>query len=97
SQQEYDAYIASAWKADLGRSEFQGVCATCHGMHGQGDYGPAIAGNPMITQAAGLDQTVTNGFGRMPAVGKTWTSEQLQVLLAYLKQSVYKGAAASGG
>ena len=97
SQQEYDAYISSAWKADLGRSEFQGVCATCHGMQAQGDYGPAITANPILTQAGGLDQIVQNGRGRMPAVGATWTQEQLQALLVYLKQSVYKGAAASGG
>jgi hypothetical protein len=33
----------------------------------------------------------------MPAVGKSWTKQQLDELLAYLKKSVYKGAAASGG
>jgi hypothetical protein len=33
----------------------------------------------------------------MPAVGKTWTKEQMQSLLSYLKQNVYKGATASGG
>jgi cytochrome c oxidase subunit 2 len=97
SQQEYDTYISSAWKADLGRSEFQGVCATCHGMQAQGDYGPAIAANPILTQAGGLFQIVQNGRGRMPAVGESWTKEQLQALLVYLKQNVYKGAAASGG
>jgi cytochrome c oxidase subunit II len=97
SQEEYDTYVNSTVKADLGRSEFQGVCATCHGMQGQGDYGPAIAANTLITQASGLDQLLRNGRGRMPAVGADWTNEQLQALLAYLKHSVYKGATASGG
>jgi cytochrome c oxidase subunit II len=97
SQQEYDTYISSTVKTDLGRSEFQGVCATCHGMQAQGDYGPAIAANPILTQAAGLNQIVQQGRGRMPGVGADWTNEQLQALLAYLKQSVYKGATASGG
>jgi cytochrome c oxidase subunit II len=97
SQQEYDTYISSTVKTDLGRSEFQGVCATCHGMQAQGDYGPAIAANPILTQAAGLNQIVQQGRGRMPGVGADWTNEQLQALLEYLKQSVYKGAAASGG
>ena len=97
SQQAYDTYISSTVKTDLGRSEFQGVCAVCHGMQAQGGYGPAIAANPIITQAAGLEEIVTKGRGRMPAVSAGWTKEQLQALLAYLKQSVYKGAAASGG
>ena len=97
SQQEYDTYISSEAKAELGRSEFQGVCATCHGMQGQGGYGPAIADTPIVTQAAGLDQVLRNGFGRMPAVGAGWTKEQLQALLVYLKQNVFKGATASGG
>jgi mono/diheme cytochrome c family protein len=97
SQQAYDTYISSAVKTDLGRSEFVGVCAVCHGMQAQGGYGPAIAANSIITQAAGLDQIVTEGRGRMPAVSAGWTKEQLHALLAYLKQSVYKGATASGG
>ena len=97
SQQAYDAYIGSAVNTSLGRSEFQGVCATCHGMQGQGGYGPAIASSSLLTQAAGLDQIVRNGRLRMPAVGADWTKEQLQALLAYVKQNVYKGAATSGG
>ncbi len=97
SQADYDKYVGATATAELGRSEFQGVCATCHGMQAQGDYGPAIASNSIITQAAGLDQIVTQGRGRMPAVSAGWTNEQLQALLAYLKQNVYKGATPSGG
>ena len=97
SQAEYDSYINSAVKTDLGRSEFTGVCATCHGMQGQGGYGPALATNSLLTQAAGLESIVRAGRGRMPAVGDGWTKEQMQALLAYVKKSVYKGAAASGG
>jgi len=97
SQQAYDAYVGGAVNSDLGRSEFQGVCATCHGMQGKGGYGPAIDANPILTQAPGLDQIVRNGRLRMPPVGTDWTKEQMQALLDYVKQNVYKGATASGG
>ena len=35
----------AAPQAGLGKAEFQGVCATCHGMQGQGGYGPALSSN----------------------------------------------------
>jgi cytochrome c oxidase subunit 2 len=97
SDADYQSWLAGAATTGLGRAEFQGVCATCHGMKGQGDYGPAIGTNPIITQARGLESLLRNGKGKMPAVGKSWTKQQLDELLAYLKKSVYKGAAASGG
>ncbi len=97
SDADYHAWLAGAATKDLGRQEFQGVCATCHGMQGEGGYGPALAQNSLIAQAAGLASIVRNGRGKMPAVGATWTQGQLDALLAYLKQNVYKGAAPSGG
>ena len=42
-------------RTDLGRNEFHGVCATCHGMEGQGGYGPNLSHNPILTQQAALE------------------------------------------
>ena len=97
SDAEYQIYIGTTASADIGRAEFQGVCTTCHGMQGQGDSGPALDNNPIVTQASGLEAIVRNGRGKMPPVGTSWTKAQLDGLLAYLKQNVYKGASASGG
>jgi cytochrome c oxidase subunit II len=97
SDAEYQSFVSSGVKADLGKAEFQGVCATCHGMQGQGDYGPALQSSSLVTKLASLDSIVRNGRGKMPPVGKSWTKEQMQSLLAYVKQNVYKGASASGG
>jgi cytochrome c oxidase subunit II len=94
---EYQRFLETTASADLGRAEFQGVCATCHGMKGEGDYGPALATDPLITQAASLEAIVRNGRGKMPAVGRTWTKQQMDALLHYVKTNVYKGATASGG
>jgi cytochrome c oxidase subunit 2 len=97
SEAEYQSWLAGAATTDLGRAEFQGVCATCHGMKGQGGYGPALAANSIIVQPAALESIVRNGRGRMPAVATDWTKQQIDALLTYLKANVYKGAAPSGG
>jgi cytochrome c oxidase subunit II len=97
SDADYQRWLARAASSDLGREEFQGVCATCHGMQGQGGYGPAINHDSLITQVSTLEPLLRTGRGNMPAVGKTWTQEQIDVLVAYLKQNIYKGAATSGG
>jgi cytochrome c oxidase subunit 2 len=97
SDAEYQSFVSSGATAELGKAEFQGVCATCHGMQGQGDYGPALQSSSLVTKAASLDSIVRNGRGKMPAVGAKWSQQQLDALLAYLKKNVYKGATASGG
>jgi len=81
----------------LGRTEFQGVCATCHGLQGEGDYGPALSTNSVITKSSALASVVRNGRGKMPPVGNTWTDEQITALVQYMKSKVYKGAGSSGG
>jgi cytochrome c oxidase subunit 2 len=99
SAADFERYTKTTWKATLGRGEFEGVCATCHGMQGQGGYGPALANNPLITQANALETLVRNGRAKMPPVGDSWIGVQMRALVAYTKSHVYKGAGAttSGG
>jgi cytochrome c oxidase subunit 2 len=97
TEQAYATFISSQSAADLGRSEFTGACSTCHGMQGQGGYGPNLSNNTLLTQPAGLTAIVREGRGRMPAVGDTWTATQMQALISYTRAHVYKGGAASGG
>jgi cytochrome c oxidase subunit II len=92
SSADYASYVASTANADLGRAEFTGACATCHGMQGQGGYGTKLSDNPLLTQPTGLYAVVRNGFGRMPAVGNDWTDAQLAALAQYVKTNVFKGA-----
>ena len=70
---DYERYITKTAGVVLGRAEFEGVCATCHGMQGQGGYGPPLANNPLITQPAAVDEIIRNGRGKMPPVGDSWT------------------------
>jgi cytochrome c oxidase subunit II len=95
SQAEYDAWLASA-ASDLGRGEWQGSCAKCHGLQGQGGFGPKISSNALLTQRQGLEQLIRQGRKEMPPVAQGWSDEQVRALLAYLKQSIYKGATSGG-
>jgi len=93
---QHDTSVSVA-TGNLGRAEFTGVCATCHGMTGQGGYGPNIANNSLLTQKAGLSALITKGLGLMPPVAISWTPVQYDALAAYVKSHVFKGASASGG
>jgi len=97
SAAEYETYVGSTAQKDLGRSEFQGSCATCHGMKGEGGYGPSLSTNPLLVQPSGLAPIVRNGFGKMPPVGEGWSDAQIAALVRYAKAKIFKGAAASGG
>jgi cytochrome c oxidase subunit 2 len=104
SQQAYEHYISTTARQTIGKQEFAGVCATCHGNLGQGGYGPPIANNTTITQAIALNGIlrfgVTGTTGAMPPVGDTWSKGQVSALVAYMKQHIYKPApvgATSGG
>jgi cytochrome c oxidase subunit II len=104
SQQSYEQYISSVARQTIGKQEWGGVCATCHGNLGQGGYAPAIANNTLLTQPSALAGILRNGFtgtqGAMPPVGDTWTTAQIAALIAYAKGHIYKPApagATSGG
>jgi cytochrome c oxidase subunit 2 len=104
SRRSYQQYISTTARETIGKQEWSGVCATCHGNLGQGGYGPAIATNTLLTQPAGLRGILRNGFngsqGAMPPVGDTWNNQQISALIAYVKKHIYKSAAAgapSGG
>jgi cytochrome c oxidase subunit II len=70
----------------LGQQVFEGVCASCHGMQGQGLIGPAIATNPTLQDPKALATLVHAGVRAMPAVGKTWDARLTASLAAYLKK-----------
>jgi cytochrome c oxidase subunit 2 len=96
SGNDFQQFISRDAAKQLGKSQWTGVCAKCHGPQGQGDYGPAISANPTLVQPAGLETIVRKGRGRMPGVGSNWTRAQMRALEAYLKASVYKGSTSGG-
>jgi cytochrome c oxidase subunit 2 len=77
---------------DLGKEEWEGTCAKCHGLNGEGGIGPRNAGSPILTDPAALALLVRNGRRTMPAVGAGWTDEQVAALVAYLKENPPSGS-----
>jgi cytochrome c oxidase subunit 2 len=100
SQQAYQHFVTTYAPDTIGKQEWNGVCATCHGNLGQGGYGPAIASNTLLVQESGLVGILRNGFtgtsGAMPPVGETWTHQQISGLVSYVKKHIYKAAPAGG-
>ena len=96
-QQEFDDWLASEAEAQaagtskLGESTFKGACGKCHGLAGEGDIGPRLAGNPIVTNASAVETVVRNGRNLMPPVGKDWGDRQLKALTDYLKQELANG------
>jgi cytochrome c oxidase subunit II len=82
---------------ELGKQVVQGVCATCHGFRLEGLIGPAIATNPTLSDPKALETLVRHGFGKMPAVGKTWDDQLMKATTDYLKAHYGAGGGGSGG
>jgi cytochrome c oxidase subunit 2 len=96
-QDEFDAWVEqrAAEEAQaslaLGEEEWEGVCAKCHGQGGEGGIGPRIAGSPTLTDEEALSRIVRNGVRTMPDVGSGWSNEQVEALVAYLRESPPSG------
>jgi cytochrome c oxidase subunit II len=100
---EYEAWVQHEGPQNLGRNEWIGVCAKCHGLSGRGGYGPAIYNNGLLIQPDALRSLLLTGQNTsgdtaeyMPPVGRGWTDRQFRSLERYLKAVVYKGASDGG-
>jgi cytochrome c oxidase subunit 2 len=94
---EYQRWVSTQAAQQLGRSEWVGACAKCHGAKGQGDYGPQISNNPIIKTASSLRTLLNEGRGKMPPVGRGWSDEQIRALVSYTTKNVFKAQGAAGG
>ncbi len=64
------------------------LCANCHGEGMEGGLGPALgAGSNAAQQPDGyLVATITEGRGRMPSFAMTLSDDQVDRLVAYIRQ-----------
>jgi cytochrome c oxidase subunit II len=84
---EYERFIAQRAgnsSVDLGREEFENVCLSCHRLESR-FVGPALAGNPLLTDRKGIETMLREGVGKMPTVGSGWSDAQIDALIAYTK------------
>ncbi len=103
---QYARFLAAHAPSSLavGKETWTGVCAKCHGLNGQGNVGPAIAGSPIIRSAATLTPIVREGLPPartvtgMPAVGSGWTGAQIDALVRYVRSNpTLSGRGGQGG
>ncbi|HUQ22454.1 MAG TPA: cytochrome c oxidase subunit II [Gaiellaceae bacterium] len=87
---EFAAWLAeeeraqAAGESRLGAETFAGACAKCHGLSGEGDIGPRLEGNQLLSDAQAIERVVREGRGKMPPVGKDWEDRQMDALTSYL-------------
>jgi cytochrome c oxidase subunit II len=91
SPEAFETWLASG-NEDLGQEEWEGVCAKCHDLSGEGGIGPRIAGSPTLTDAEDLGNLVRNGRRTMPAVGSGWSDAQIEALVTYLTENPPSGS-----
>lgn len=91
---DYDSWLAAQQGgAGLGKETWEGVCAKCHGLAGQGDIGPAIAGNGTLMNEDSLSPLLHEGQNTpqfdsyMPPVAIGWPDRQVTALVNYIKSS----------
>ena len=95
---QYDSWVQRRLSSptEVGRETFQGGCATCHGLAGQGDIGPTIAQSPLLADRKAMTLLLRQGRNKMPAVGATWSDKQLNALLDYLQKRFNAGGSSGG-
>jgi len=90
---EFDAWVSARLRAgaDLGKETFEGACAPCHGLNGEGLIGPPLEGNATIADKEQLAQLLENGKNAMPPVGRGWDDRQTDALIAYVQKEFASG------
>jgi len=99
-QATFDAWLAErqaqqeAGTSPLGREAYDGVCAKCHGLAGEGNVAvnaPQLQGSSLVSDAAGIERLLRNGQNLMPAVGRDWSDTQMRAMTDYLKERFASG------
>jgi len=95
--EEFDRWLAEEERAqadgssDLGEQTYAAACAKCHALDGSGDFGPQLAGTPLVRDAERIETVVRNGQNEMPPVGKDWSDRQMKALTDYLAEGLGDG------
>ena len=81
-----EARVAGA-DLDVGAGVYGDICAACHGPDGQGGIGPGLVGvadRISVTETHGI---VTAGEGRMPAWGNRLEADEVDAVVAHVRQA----------
>jgi cytochrome c oxidase subunit II len=92
--EEFDAWLSeretqqAAGTSPLGEELWEGTCAKCHGLDGEGGYGPPIAGSELLQDPEAIERLLRDGRGNMPPVGRDWDDDEMKALTDYLEQNL---------
>ncbi len=92
--EEFDAWLSEretqqvAGTSPLGEELWEGTCAKCHGLDGEGGYGPRIAGSELLQDPEAVEKLLRDGRGNMPPVGREWDDDEMKALTDYLEQNL---------
>ena len=92
--EEFDAWLSeretqqAAVTSPLGEELWEGTCAKCHGLDGEGGYGPPIAGSELLKDPEAVEKLLRDGRGDMPPVGRDWDDDEMKALTDYLEQNL---------
>ena len=89
---EEEGQAQEAGDSALGQETFEGVCEKCHGLGGEGDIGPRLRGNQLLSDPEAIEEVVRNGRGAMPPVGMDWEDRHMEALTDYLEEEVLGGS-----
>jgi cytochrome c oxidase subunit 2 len=83
SRVDYSNFLTQGVSPEtLGEQEFVGVCMACHRLD-EPFIGPALGSSAALSNREQLESIVREGIRTMPAVGNTWTHDQIEALYAY--------------
>lgn len=92
---EFDAWLAeraeqqeAGGASPLGEELWDATCAKCHGIEGEGGYGPRVAGSDLLDDREAIERLLREGRGLMPPVGRDWDDAQMEAITAYLEENV---------
>ena len=90
---EFDSWVSAQLRGGqgLGKQTFDGACAPCHGLAGEGLIGPPLEGNSTLADRELLLNVLENGKNAMPPVGRGWDRRQTEALVRYVQQEFTNG------
>ena len=90
---QFDSWVSAQLRGGqgLGKQTFDGACAPCHGLAGEGLIGPPLEGNSTLADRELLLNVLENGKNAMPPVGRDWDRRQTEALVRYVQQEFTNG------
>lgn len=93
SPADFDTWVSAQLDdgAELGKQTYEGACAPCHGLAGEGLIGPPLKGNSTLANREQLIELLENGKNAMPPVGRDWSKQQQDALVRYVQRELASG------